>query len=110
MTDLDSLNAKKIAIEAKSGNALAAEIFNISGTYLGYGLSILIDILNPELIIIGSVYERSCELLWPYAKEIIEKEALHHSSSVCKVVPSKLGENVGDYAALAVAANNISGD
>ena len=110
IAELDSLSAKKIALKAKSGDALAAEILKISGTYLGYGLSIIIDILNPELIIIGSVYERSHDLLWPYSKDIIEKEALPHSSLACKIVPSKLAENVGDYAALAVAANNISGD
>ena len=110
ISGLDALSAKKIAMEAKAGDVLAAEIFKISGTYLGYGLSILIDILNPELIIIGSIYQRSSDLLWPYAKEIIEKEVLPHSASVCKVVPSKLGEHVGDYAALAVAANNILGE
>jgi hypothetical protein len=35
--------------------------------------------------------------------EVIEREALEDSRRVCKIVPAKLSENIGDYAALCVA-------
>lgn len=100
---LDQLNAKMIAQAADNGDELAISIYKTCGEYLGKGLALLIDILNPELIVIGSIFARSRELLWPHASRVIEKESLVFSRKVCKVVPAGLGERVGDFAALATA-------
>ena len=101
--ELDCINAKIVADAAHKGDALAIEIYKESGNYLGRGLAVLVDILNPEAIIIGSVFARSKDLLWPYAKKVMENESLSYSRNVCKVIPATLGEKIGDYAALAVA-------
>jgi glucokinase len=69
---LDTLNAKIIGDAAEAGDELAKEIYRISGYFLGKGLSLIIDILNPEIIVIGSIYARSKDLLWPAAKQVIE--------------------------------------
>lgn len=103
--ELDELDAKTIGDAARAGDELAAEIYRICGSYLGRGLSILIDVLNPEIIVIGSIFARSRELLWPAAESIIENEALSYARKVCKVVPGGLGEEIGDLAALSVALN-----
>ena len=105
MEDLDKLNAQIVADAARGGEPLAIEIYEICGDYLGKGLSILIDILNPEVIVIGSIFSRSGDLLWPATLKTIERESLSLSRTVCKVVPAKLGESIGDYAALAIAVN-----
>jgi glucokinase len=39
-------------------------------------------------------------------EKVLEKECLAYSLSVCKVVPAALKENIGDYAAIAVADMN----
>lgn len=96
------LSARTVATAANEGDVLAKEIYAMSGRYLGKGLSVIIDILNPDIIIIGSIFERCNHLLWPYAKEIIEKECLARSREVCKVVPAALGDHIGDYAALSL--------
>lgn len=70
------------------------------------GLSVIIDILNPEAIILGSVFQRCERLLRRRAEEIIQKEALAAAADVCKILPAKLGDSIGDYAALSVAAMN----
>jgi glucokinase len=49
--ELNKITAKKVALSAKAGDPLAVEIYETSAKYLGKGLSILIDILNPEIII-----------------------------------------------------------
>lgn len=99
----EELDAKTVAVAAEEGDALAKEIYAISGRQLGRGLSILIDILNPEVIVIGSIFERCHSLLWPYAKEVMEQESLKLSLNVCKVVTAQLGDSIGDYAALSLA-------
>ena len=100
---LADVSAKDVALAAEAGDATAIEVYNICGSYLGKGLSIVIDLLNPEVIVIGSIFARSKHLLWESAKKEIEKEALALSASCCKVVPAELGEQIGDYAAVSVA-------
>lgn len=104
LEELDTLNAKVIAEEAVKGDLLALEIYETCGRYLGKALSILIDMLNPDLIILGSIYNRAQGLIEPSMREEIEKESLFYSRSICQIVPSRLGERIGDVAALSVAS------
>ncbi len=99
----EEISAKAIAIAAKSGDALAKEIYAACAKKLGMGLSILIDILNPEAIVIGSVYSRSRELFDDVINDIIKKEALCWSHEVCRILPAALGDSIGDFAALGLA-------
>lgn len=87
----------------RRGDKTSRRIVQTSGRYLGMGLSILIDLLNPERIIIGGIYSRNRDLLQPIVQKIIQKEALARSQSVCRIVPSGLGEKIGDVASLSVA-------
>ncbi len=103
LASMEQLNAKSVAMAAEKGDSLAKEIYKISGHYMGVVISILIDILNPEVIVIGSIYERSKDLLWPSIREVVEQEALEQSRNSCRIVPAELGNNIGDYAALLVA-------
>ncbi len=98
-----SLDAKMVAEAAFKGDPVAIEIYTISGHYLGMGLALLIDILNPDKIVIGSIFARSYGLLWPEAKKAIMSEALDISRDACEVLPSALGDEIGDYASLSVA-------
>ena len=106
--DLGKLDAKAVAAAADAGDKLALEIYAESGRKLGAGLSIIVDILNPQAIVIGSIFTRSRNLLWKHARTVLETEALPLARKACKILPAKLGENIGDYAALSVAAYRIS--
>lgn len=101
--NVDKITAKDIAEAAFSGDKTAIKILEISGEYLGKGLSILIDILNPQKIVIGSIYARCRQFIEPACLEIVKREALEPARAVCSVVPADLGEQVGDYASLSVA-------
>lgn len=99
----DEITAKTIAEAANMGDETAVAVYSHCGKMLGKGLSIVIDILNPERIIIGSVFTRSEALLRTAMQQEIQKEALSISADVCKVVPAMLSENIGDYAAIGVS-------
>lgn len=103
LSQLDQLSAKKVALAARENDPLALEIYRTCGHYLGVGLSILIDILNPQIIVLGSVYERSGDLMYDTMMEVVEKEALEISRKGCKIAAAQLGDKIGDYAALSVA-------
>lgn len=99
----ENVSAKSIADAARSGDETAKEVYRICGENLGKGLSVLIDILNPEMIVIGSIFERAYDLLWEHTERVIEKEALPMSRKCCRIVPAKLGDEIGDYAAIGAA-------
>ena len=99
---LDTISGKTIADALHAGDPLAAEIYDIVGSYLGRGISVLIDILNPQVIVIGSIYGRQKEVLDKEMYRVLEREALAASRKACRIVPASLGEMIGDYAAISV--------
>jgi glucokinase len=101
--EITEITAKSVADAANTGDELANQVYQIVGQKLGRGLALLIDMLNPEKIIIGSIYLRQEALLKPIVMEELRKEALPFSLEVCEVVPSGLKESVGDLASLSVA-------
>jgi glucokinase len=100
---LGNIDAKLVAHAANSGDPVALEIIRISGEYLGQALAILIDILNPECIVIGSIYSRNEVLFKPFIDKVLQMEAIPASLQVCSIRPAGLGDSIGDYAALCVA-------
>ncbi len=98
--DESEISARTVAIAAKNGDELAKSIYDTCARKLGLGLSILIDVINPEAIVIGSIYSRDKGLFDDIITSVIEKEALGLSHSVCKILPAALGNSIGDFAAL----------
>lgn len=111
LSEIENLTAEKVGNFAKKGDEVAKKILKIVGINLGKGLSILIDLLNPEKIVIGSIFVRCYEEIWPWVNKVIEEESILISRKVCQVVPSKLSESVGDVAALVIAEyySNLEG-
>lgn len=103
LTDLPGLTAKTIGKAAEAGDPVAQEIYRLSGLCLGSALSVLVDLLNPEKIVIGSIYARCTQLLRQPALQVLEQEALARNREACQIVPAMLGESLGDVAALTVA-------
>ena len=98
--DVPQITTEKVAL---SDDPLAHEIFTIVGRRLGLGLAILIDVLNPQRILIGSIYGRQRARLDETMWAVLREEALSYSLRVGESMPCGLGESSVDYAALAVA-------
>ncbi|NCB07893.1 MAG: ROK family protein [Bacteroidia bacterium] len=101
--NLDGINAKTVQEAADKGHRDAKAVYAKAGASFGRGLSVLIDILNPELIVVGSIYARSHNLMDKFMLRELKKEALPNSLEVCSIVPAELGEKVGDYGSIVVA-------
>ncbi len=97
------LTAKSIAQAANAGDELAVKIYEKSGEMLGRGLAVLIDLLAPEKIVIGSIFARSETLMRSSMERALKEEALAPALRKCEIVPAALGEEIGDYAAIGVA-------
>ena len=96
-------SARELGVRAEKGDAEAVSIYERVGSDLGKALAILVDILNPEAVVIGSIYVRSREFIEPSMRRSLEKYALAQSVAAVRIVPAALGESLGDCAALCVA-------
>lgn len=102
---IETITAADIGKAAALGDELSLFILKETGRRLGKGLAMLIDILNPQRIVIGSIFLRQQGILREPMEEVIAREALPHTAGVCEIVAAGLGEQIGDYAALSVAGN-----
>ncbi len=98
-----TLTAKDVADAARQGDAVAKRIVHSTAERLGEALAILVDLLNPELIVIGGLAMRFGDSLLAPARIVMQREALDVPARACKIVPAALGEQIGDIAAICVA-------
>ncbi len=104
MNPMGSITAKSVAMAAREGHEDAVMVYDICAEKLGAGLSILVDVLNPERIVLGSIFMRDSGLLRDKMEAVLRRECLPLAWGAVQVVPAKLEENIGDIAALTVAA------
>ena len=100
------ITAKELFARVRAGDPDCTEVFRESAGHLATILSYVIDIINPEVIALGGVFMRNADLFMPVVEPLVAREALPLARKVCRIVPAALGENIGDYAALAVAGGD----
>lgn len=106
----DALDARVIADYARKGDPDARAIYEETGRMLGRGIALLTDMLNPERVVVGSIFGRCEDLLRPSMEAELEKETLPESLQNLRVVPAGTGEALGDLASVMVAAHAMNID
>ncbi len=99
----DDFSARELFRRIDAGDAFCVSVFRESAAHLATILAYVIDILNPEVIVLGGVFMRQADRFLKEVEPILAREALPFARQVCRIVPAGLSGNVGDYAALAVA-------
>lgn len=100
---LAGLDVRTLATAARGGDDIAAAVFRTSGEFLGRGIAILADIIDPEVVVVGGIYGRCLDLLAQPTLEVFAAESLSGSLGTARVEPARLGEAIGDWSALGVA-------
>lgn len=100
---VNTLTSRDIGAALLEGDAVAARIVEETGRKLGDALAVLVDVLNPQRIVVGGLALRFGERLLGPARKRMHEEALSSAAEVCSVVPAELGESIGDVAAICVA-------
>lgn len=96
-------SAKELSLRAAAGDEEALKLWADTGNYLGRLLSLLIDLFNPERIIIGSIYARAGRFMEEEMQKLLKEETLEKNLAACQILPAELGDAIGDIAALSVA-------
>ena len=99
--------AAEIGRAAECGDEFAIKILEYSGEMFGRGLACLLDIINPERILVGSIFLRCERFIRPAMERTLKEESLPYTYGVCQVLPVGLGEQIGDFAAVSIAHYGI---
>ena len=100
--DVQSVSAVTIAAAAGGGDPEAAGIIAQAATYLGIGVASVINILNPELIVLGGGIMEIGEPVWREVHREVKTRALSASAQQVRLVPAQLGGRAGVMGALAL--------
>ncbi len=84
-----------VAEAAKAGDAVAQRIYTKMGEYIGIGLASVVNLLNPEKIIIGGGVAGAGDILMNPLKETLKKRAMKIAGDTVEVVPAQLGNTAG---------------
>jgi predicted NBD/HSP70 family sugar kinase len=90
-----SVTPETIAQAAQEGDEVAVETMDETGYYVGVGVSNAINLLNPEMVIVGGGIALAGDVLWGSLLRTVHALALTQSRRVCSVVPAELGDDAG---------------
>jgi glucokinase len=100
----NSLTAESIFAAGLKGDELALEIFRRMGVYLGIGLANLINILNPEMIVIAGGVVNGWDLFAKHMMQQVEERAFPLLAARVKIERAKCGDDAGLLGAARLAA------
>lgn len=104
---IEMITGKHVAEAAKDGDAEALKIFAIFGHYLGIGLANIVNIFNPEMIVLMGGVASSHRYFLAEAIEVVRRLALMPNSGIVNIVPSVLNQDGAVLGAVALAKEGL---
>lgn len=89
------LSAEKIHSAALAGDRLALEVFQTAGRYLGIAMASLINVLNPEMIVVGGGVSAAWDLFGERARDEVMKRAFPAPAQRCQIMRAECGDTAG---------------
>ena len=96
------ITARHVVESATEQDPFSIGILREAGEYMGIGLANVIQILNPEKIVLGTIAVHAGDLILEPIREAISEYAWERSRSVCEVLPAGLGDRAQDLAAISL--------
>lgn len=90
-----NITAKEVSLAAQNGDSLALAVISQAATYLGVAMVNLVNIFNPEMIIIGGGMAQMGDLLLNTARQVVKERAFPLSAQAVRIVTAQLGDNAG---------------
>lgn len=106
----ENITGPGITEAARKRDKLAIEIFNEVGFWLGIGINNIINIFNPEMVVIGGGVADAGELILAPARRVVAERTLHPNQDVAEIVLAGLGNQSGILGAAALVFDELSLD
>jgi predicted NBD/HSP70 family sugar kinase len=105
--EADEVTAEAVIDAGLSGDQLARRILEETGEYLGLGIVGAINVLDPELIVLGGSTIRAGEIVLEPATRVVRNRALPGLAEHARIVAGELGEDAGAVGAASMILRGL---
>ena len=106
----DQLTSAEVHRAAVKGDPLALDVFHSVGVHLGIAMASIVDIFNPEMIVIGGGVSAACDLFARFAQEEVMKRAFPVPAQRCRITKAECGDDAGLLGAAWLSFGKREGD
>lgn len=99
---IEDIKSEHVLDAARAGDALASELLQETAYYMGWGIANLVNILNPDVVLLGTIAVAAGDLLLDPIRETVSKFAMTRPAEAVHIAPAQLGDALGDLAAVAL--------
>ncbi|MCG9128481.1 ROK family protein [Candidatus Poribacteria bacterium] len=100
--DIDSIKSEHVFEAAKQEDEVALKLVDVTAYYMGWGIANLVNILNPDIVLLGTIAIAAGDLLLDPIRKTVSDLAMIRPAEVVRIMPAKLGESLGDMAAISL--------
>lgn len=99
---IDDVRSEHVLQAAQQGDKLARKLTDETAYYMGWGIANLVNILNPEIVLLGTIAIAAGDLLLDPIRKTVKSMAMTRPANVVRIMPAQLGESLGDLAAISL--------
>ena len=105
---LGSITPALIVRSAEQGDETAAQVLAETGYYLGIGVANLIQLYNPEVLVIGGGIAQAGRWLFDPIMRTVRARAHMVPASTCRILPAQLGDDAGIIGGSVLASRELA--
>ncbi len=99
---IDAVRSEHVLQAARDGDALAIALVEETAYYMGWGIANLVNILNPQIVLLGTIAVAAGDLLLDPIRRTVTEMAMQRPLETVKIMPAELGDSIGDLAAISL--------
>ena len=103
---VDSVRSEHVLQAARDGDVLAIALVEETAYYMGWGIANLVNILNPQIVLLGTIAVAAGDLLLDPIRRTVTEMAMQRPLEIVKIMPAELGDSIGDLAAISLVIGN----
>ena len=103
---IDRVRSEHVLQAARDSDALAIALVEETAYYMGWGIANLVNILNPQIVLLGTIAVAAGDLLLDPIRRTVTEMAMQRPLEIVKIMPAELGDSIGDLAAISLVIRN----
>ena len=103
---IDRVRSEHVLQAARDSDALAIALVEETAYYMGWGIANLVNILNPQIVLLGTIAVAAGDLLLDPIRRTVTEMAMQRPLEIVKIMPAELGDSIGDLAAISLVIGN----
>ena len=99
---IEDVRSEHVLEAARQGDVLALQLVEETAYYMGWGIANLVNVLNPDIVLLGTIAIAAGDLLLDPIRKTVSQFAMTRPAEAVKIAPAQLGDTLGDLAAVAL--------